>query len=205
MKEPDNTYFQNILIIKNIIKIMKVESILVELKELSNQNKITKIELMDILKKYARIISAYDLMMATAYMRKDGEFVQAQYREKYLEIYIKYFIMRMKEVLDNENYDDSPISDKANFDASFPMLERTFEKERISKSKDDKFPLIYVITSIYTTFILEEPIHPVGSEFPGNLKIEEKNGKFLCPVKDNQKDNVNAICHLCLAEQTPNI
>lgn len=184
---------------------MKVESILVELKELSKQNKITKIELMDILKKYARIISAYDLMMATAYMRKDGEFVQAQYREKYLEIYIKYFIMRMKEVLDNENYDDSPISDKANFDASFPMLERTFEKERISKSKDDKFPLIYVITSLYTTFILEEPIHPVGSEFPGNLKIEEKNGKFLCPVKDNQKDNVNAICHLCLAEQTPNI
>jgi uncharacterized protein (UPF0305 family) len=184
---------------------MKVESILVELKELSNQNKITKIELMDILKKYARIISAYDLMMATTYMRKDGEFVQAQYREKYLEIYIKYFIMRMKEVLDNENYDDSPISDKANFDASFPMLERTFEKERISKSEDDKFPLIYVITSIYTTFILEEPIHPVGSEFPGNLKIEERNGKFLCPVKDNQKDNVNAICHLCLAEQTPNI
>ena len=64
---------------------------------------------------------------------------------------------------------------------------------------------MYVITSLYTTFILEEPIHPVGSEFPGNLKVEKRNGIFLCPVKDNQKDNPNAICHLCLAEQTPDI
>ena len=62
-----------------------------------------------------------------------------------------------------------------------------------------------MITALYTTFILEEPIHPVGSEFPGNLKVEKRNGKYLCPVKDNQKDNENAVCHLCLAEQTPDI
>ena len=184
---------------------MESEDILVELKQLSPQDKITKKELMQILKKYAAIISVYDLMMATAYMRKDGEFIHANYREKYLEIYIKYFIMRMKEVLENDDYETSASIDKQAFDESFPMLERTFEKERISNSKEDKFPLIYVITSLYTTFILEEPIHPVGSEFPGSLKVEERNGKFLCPVKDNQKDNVNAICHLCLAEQTPDI
>ena len=184
---------------------MNPEEILVELEKLSPQEKITKDELMEILKKYASIISVYDLMMATAYMRKDGEFVHANYREKYLEIYIKYFIMRMKEVLGNNDYDSSSIIDKQSFDESFPMLERTFEKERISASKEDKFPLIYVITALYTTFILEEPIHPVGSEFPGSLKVEERNGQFLCPVKDNQKDNVDAICHLCLAEQTPDI
>ena len=69
----------------------------------------------------------------------------------------------------------------------------------------DKFPLIYVITSLYTTFILEEPIHPVGSEFPGKMFVEERNGQYYCPVKGNQEDNPNAICHLCLAEQTPDI
>lgn len=184
---------------------MEPEDILGELKGLSPQENIKKEELMTILKEYASIISVYDLMMATAYMRKDGEFVQAQYREKYLEIYIRYFIMRMKEVLEKEDYDHDTIIDKKAFDESFPMLNRTFEKERLSTSKDDKFPLIYVITSLYTTFILEEPIHPVGSEFPGKLKVEERNGMFFCPVKDNQKDNVNAICHLCLAEQTPDI
>ena len=178
---------------------------MIELKELSLKENITQEELMSILKKYAAIISVYDLMMATSYMRKEGEFVHAQYREKYLEVYIRYFIMRMKEVLVKEDYEHEKIIDKESFDESFPMLKRTFEKERLSDSTEDKFPLIYVITSLYTTFILEEPIHPVGSEFPGSLKVEERNGVFLCPVKDNQKDNVNAICHLCLAEQTPDI
>lgn len=184
---------------------MDPEEILAELRQLSPKSEITKEEIMVILKKYAGIISVYDLMLATAYMRKDGEFVHANYREKYLEIYIKYFIMRMKEVLGNDDYEKQAVIDKQAFDESFPMLERTFEKERISASKEDKFPLIYVITSLYTTFILEEPIHPVGSEFPGSLKVEERNGQYFCPVKDNQKDNVDAICHLCLAEQTPDI
>lgn len=183
---------------------MEAESILIELKKLSENNEIKKSELMIILKKYARIISVQDLMLATSRMRKDGEYVHANYREKYLTVYIKYFIMRMKEVKEKEDYVDSAI-DKQAFDTSFPMLERTFEKERLAKDDDDKFPLIYVITALYTTFILQEPIHPVGSEFPGSLFVEEKDGEFFCPVKDNQKDNVNAICHLCLAEQTPDI
>lgn len=184
---------------------MNAEDILNELQELTPKDNISKIELITILKKYARNISAYDLMLATAYMRKDGEFVQANYREKYLETYIKYFIMRMKEVLDKENVPDEFI-DKKTFDKSFPLLKNTFEKERMnSYTEDDKYPLIYVITSLYTTFILEEPIHPVGSEFPGSLEVEKRGETFYCPVKDNQKDNPNAICHLCLAEQTPDI
>ena len=184
---------------------MESEDILAELKTLTPNEYITKIYLMEILKKYAGIISVYDLMLASARMRKDGEYVQKNYREKYLEIYVKYFIMRMKEVLQKEDYNHGEKIDKNSFDESFPMLKRTFEKERLTTSGDDKFPLIYVITSLYTTFILEEPIHPVGSEFPRSLKVEERNGTFFCPVKDNQKDNVNAICHLCLAEQTPDI
>ena len=183
---------------------MEPEDILIELKELTHQNEITKNDLIKILKKYASIISVYDLMMAAAHIRKDGEYIQPQYREKYLEIYVKYFIMRMKEVLESEKNSNSPI-DKHNFVDSFYLLEKTFENEKISNDKDDKFPLIYVITALYTTFILEEPIHPVGSEFPGSLKVEEMNGEYFCPVKDNQKDNPNAICHLCLAEQTPDI
>ena len=184
---------------------MKPEEILMELKELSSKGHITKNDLMIILKKYAGTISVYELMLASTYMQKDGQYVQANYREKYLEIYIKYFILRMKEVLTKEDYEYDVHIDMQALDESFPLLERTFETERMSDSNEDKLPLIYVITSLYTTFILEEPIHPVGSEFPGSLKVEERNGEFLCPVKDNQKDNPNAICHLCLAVQTPDI
>ena len=154
---------------------MEPEDILVDLRKLSPSDEILKSEIMEILKRYARIISVNDLMLATARMRKDGEYVQASYREKYLKIYIKYFIMRMKEVKEKEDYVDLAI-DKTAFDESFPMLEKTFEKEKEGNlgSQDDKFALIYVITALYTTFILEEPIHPVGSEFPGSLFVEKK-------------------------------
>lgn len=183
---------------------MKSEDILIELKEILSNDIITKNDVMAILKKYARIISPYDLMLATARMREDGKYVQSQYREKYLEIYIRYFIMRMKEVADNnENMADE--IDVYTLDEAYPLLVKSFDENRISDNHDDKFPLIYVITSLYTTFILEEPIHPVGSEFPGSLKVTKENNTYYCPVKDNQKENPNAICHLCLAEQTPNI
>jgi uncharacterized protein (UPF0305 family) len=184
---------------------MESEYILVELKELSSNDAITKEELMFILKEYAATISVYDLMIASEHMRKDGEFVQANYREKFFEIYIKHFILRMKEVLKKEDYEHNKPIDKKSYIESFPRLEQTFEKEKLGIHKDDKFPLIYVITALYTTFILEEPIHPVGSEYPGGLKIEERNGEYYCPVKDKQKDNINAVCHLCLAKQTPPI
>ena len=153
---------------------MQAEDIIIELKKLSKNKEITKNELMITLKEYARLISVHDLMIATARMRKDGEYVQSQYREKYLKIYIKYFIMRMKEILEN-NTQYTTFINKTSFDTSFPMLERTFEKEKLeSYTENDKFPLIYVLTALYTTFILEEPIHPVGSDFPGNLEVEEK-------------------------------
>ncbi|WP_296889114.1 DUF2115 domain-containing protein [uncultured Methanobrevibacter sp.] len=183
---------------------MKSEDILIELNKIMSNKIVTKNDLMVILKKYARIISTYELMLASARMREDGKYVQSQYREKYLEIYIKYFIMRMKEIADNNEDMDEKI-DLNKLDDSLPLLKNTFEKENLNDDLNAKFPLIYVITSLYTTFILEEPIHPVGSEFPGNLKVTEENNTFYCPVKDNQKDNPNAICHLCLAEQTPNI
>ena len=86
----------------------------------------------------------------------------------------------------------------------FPYL-RMFEKEQLPGFEDDKFPLFYVIISLYVTYITEEPVHHVGSEFPGNTRVEEINGEYFCPVKDKQKDNINATCHFCLAKQTPNI
>ena len=161
---------------------------------------------MNLLKKYAETISVYDQMMTTARPRKDGEFITANYRDKYLKIYIENFIMRIKEVLMKSVSNNDEIDVKS-IKESFPQLQRCFEKEGAKdfNAEEDKFPFIQVIISLYTTFIVEESIHPVGSEFPGNLKIEKRNGKFLCPVKDYQKDNENAVCKLCIAEQTPDI
>ena len=181
---------------------MKSEDIFADLNAITSYDEIKKEDLMKILKKYSRIISPQDLMMATAVLREDGKYVQANYREKFLEMYVKYFIMRIKEILDNES-DMSQNINKERFEDSLENLEHQFNKEKSVQKEDSKFPLRYTLVSLYTTFILEEPIHPVGSPFPGNLKVEEKDGKFYCPVKDAQMDNENAVCHFCLAQQTP--
>ena len=114
-------------------------------------------------------------MMTTARLRKDGEFITANYRDKYLKIYIENFIMRIKEVLMKSVSNNDEIDVKS-IKESFPQLQRCFEKEGAKdfNAEEDKFPFIQVIISLYTTFIVEESIHPVGSEFPGNLKIERE-------------------------------
>ena len=54
---------------------MEPEDILIELTELSSQSNIKKSELLDILKKYARTITVYDLMRTSERMRKEGEYL----------------------------------------------------------------------------------------------------------------------------------
>jgi uncharacterized protein (UPF0305 family) len=70
---------------------------------------------------------------------------------------------------------------------------------------DPYFPIIYQIISIYTSYVLDEPIHVVGTEFPGGFKVRYADGKYLCPVKEKQKNNPNAVCGFCIAEQDPEL
>lgn len=114
---------------------MESKDILIELKELSSKDSIKKSELMGILKKYAHTISVYDLMELSERMRKEGEYLDEEYREHFLEIYIKNFILRINELIALKDYGDSNI-DKDSFDETFPILERMFEKEALPILKE---------------------------------------------------------------------
>ena len=83
---------------------MDCEKIIAELRELSKQDNIMKSQLLHILKKYARTITVYDLMRTSERMRKEGEYLNEDYREQFLDIYIKNFILRIREVVALEDY-----------------------------------------------------------------------------------------------------
>lgn len=183
---------------------MNSSEIFDDLKVLSEDNSITKSNLLKLIQTYAKTISVQDLMTATTIMREDGKYIQKGYREQFLEVYVKYFIMRIKEIRDNTEYHDIPIN-KDKLIKSIDLLKFQYEKDRENTEKETKFPLIYSLVSLYATFILEESIHPVGCPFPGNLKVEKKNGIYYCPVKEKQKDTEYAVCNLCLAKQMPKI
>jgi len=170
-----------------------------ELEDLDKENPIPVNCLRDILKDYAKTISVFDEMRATGIIRDDCKYMQKDIREEYLEVYIKYFFKRIKEILnDNENYHESVDKDK--FHEYLDLSKEQFKEYRDSSS-NNKYPLILTLISFYTTFIKDEPIHPVGTPFPGKLKLLKVGDDYFCPVKDKQSNNPNALCNLCISKQ----
>lgn len=169
-----------------------------ELLKIAHEEKITGNSVLEILKKYCSTITVFDMMTVSAEIIEENKYVQANYREDSQKSYVETFILRVREILaDNNDY--AKRIDKKEFSDAIKTLMSNRENQT-EKSKS-KFPLIGCIASIYTTFILEEPIHKVGTLFPGSLKVEEKDGKFYCPVRDANIDTPNAVCNICLAEQ----
>lgn len=169
-----------------------------ELLKIAHEEKITGNSVLEILKKYCSTITVFDMMTVSAEIIEENKYVQANYREDSQKSYVETFILRVREILaDNNDY--AKRIDKKEFSDAIKTLMSNRENQT-EKSKS-KFPLIGCIASIYTTFLLEEPIHKVGTLFPGSLKVEEKDGKFYCPVRDANIDTPNAVCNICLAEQ----
>jgi len=169
-----------------------------KLEELDFTKEITKKELLLVLKKEAECISMADIMAAHAFLVEEGKYVHGSYRDKYLKAYVKAFILRLKEIKDNTtNFKSNVDTDELK-----EALELLNEQK---KTLESCFSEIYRIASIYTTFILDEPIHVIGTPFPGGFEVKYENGTYLCPVKEKQKDNHGAVCGFCIAEQDENV
>jgi uncharacterized protein (UPF0305 family) len=149
-----------------------------------------------------KLISLQDIMQASLFLIKDSRYVQESYRKEYLKAYTLAFITRIKEVKEHELIDDSHL-DVHEVKEAIKLL---LEQEKVATGVDGFDPVffqIYKIISLYTTFILEEPVHLVGTPFPGGFQVKYDGEKYLCPVKERQKDNPGAVCGFCIAEQDP--
>ncbi len=163
---------------------------------ISNEENIIGNSVFEILKKYSSTISVFDMMTFSSQVMEENRYVQENYREDSQKSYIESFLLRVKDI-PNDTADYTKKIDKKSLSNAIATLKRNYTDET-SKNKN---LLIFYIASFYATFILEESIHPVGTPFPGSLKVEEKDGKFLCPVRDANIDTPNAVCNMCLAEQ----
>lgn len=154
--------------------------------------------ILDVLKKYCATISVFDLMEVNAEMIEESRYVQDSYKDKSHAIYAKYFLGRIRDIRSDDTHYNKDV-DKQEFIDAISTLKSYHINESITSKT--KFPLIYGIVSLYTTFVLEEPIHPVGTPFPGSLEVEQHDGNFYCPVKDANMESPNAVCKLCIAKQ----
>lgn len=172
-----------------------------------NERDIDINKLMVILKTEASKMTMKDLMDISVLLREDFKYVQEKYRNHYLELYVKNFLLRTKEIKkDTEDYSNTSIN-KQEFLEAIAMLEAPIYDEEIDyeeqydKSGGEYFQIVYVIISLYTTFILNEPIHPVGTTFPGGSKVRLMDDTYFCPVRDAQSKSPNAVCGFCIAQQ----
>ena len=161
-------------------------------------DKISKDDLMVVLNEELADVSVFDMMIISAEIIENTKYVQESYQEKSKKIYIDFFLNRVKEIRSNDTvYNDY-------FDRD-DLVEKLNDLKDIYKhvpiDRKNKSPLINLVVSLYTTFVLDEPIHPLGTPFPGSLEVIMENGVYYCPVKEANMDTPNSVCRLCIAEQ----
>jgi uncharacterized protein (UPF0305 family) len=171
-----------------------------ELKNLTVKEETTKNELLTLLQDEAREVGLNEIIRSSLHLHRDAEYIQASYREEYIKAYTNGFLIRIKEVKEDKHYYSGQV-DGEELNTAIELLE---EQEKMVETMADTEPAffqIYKIISLYTTFIKEEPIHPVGTPFPGGFKVKRDRDRYTCPVKENNDNNPLAVCPFCIAEQ----
>ncbi len=169
-----------------------------KIEDLDFSKKITKNELLKVLKKEASKIHMNDIMLASAYIQEDAKFMHAGYREDFVENFTKAFIIRFKDIREDKKEYNGYIDNKK-LQEFLNVLNKQMKESEIRQ--EQYFLRLAKIVSIYTTFILESSIHPVGTSFPGGFKLRFEKGEYLCPVKDKNLNTPGALCRFCVSKQ----
>jgi uncharacterized protein (UPF0305 family) len=160
--------------------------------------RLNKNQLRDLLKFEAKNIHIRDIMLAASFLREDAKYMTKSYREDYIARFSKAFFNRIKEIKeDTANYNGEV--DTKNLKEFIDVLNKqSFD----SKGDNERcFVRIAKIIATYTTFVRGEPIHPVGTKFPGGFVLHIEDGNYLCPVKNRQMNNPSALCKFCVSIQ----
>ena len=173
-----------------------------KIEDLDFSKEISKMELLNVLKKDASKIHMHDIMLASAYIQEDAKYMQAGYREDFVQTFTKAFINRFKDIREDKNIYEGYIDNKK-LKEFLKVLEKQIEDSKIKQEL--YFLRLAKIVSIYTTFIIEASIHPVGTSFPGGFKVKFENNVYLCPVKEKQIDTHGALCRFCVSKQDESI
>jgi uncharacterized protein (UPF0305 family) len=167
-----------------------------ELLNLTQEDSLSKNELLELLKSYSNRISVFDLMNLITLSDSTFEGVSQKWRELGNKMQVETFVLRIKTLTNDQNIYEGFI-DKEEYEKYVSNLKDTLD---LFKSLPNSC-IIVILSILYANYILEEPVHPEGTEFPGSQKVVKKDGLYYCPAKEGNLENPNAFCRLCIAEQ----
>lgn len=170
--------------------------------ELSLSCHLTKMHLLELIKEEARLIPIQEIMLATAFLTEDAKYMPAGYREDYIKRFSKAFFGRIRDLKNDNNTYEGQV-DTIKLQGFLEVLQR--QRDEVKSKNELCFLKIARLISIYTAFIREEPVHPVGTKFPGGFTLRYQGGKYLCPVKKQQLKNPSALCRFCVSVQDESV
>lgn len=169
------------------------------IKSLTIQDQTSRNELLIVLKEEAKKFTLQDIISCSLQIQQEANCIHTSYKKEYIKAETGFMIRIVEVKDDNFNYNGLLEVDELN--TAINLLE---EQEKMMEDMEDTNPTfirIYSIISLYTTFIKDEPIHQVGTLFPGGFTVKKDGDKYTCPVKDNNNDNPLALCPFCIAVQ----
>lgn len=172
------------------------------IEELDLAQKLSKNELRDVIKAEAGNIHIKDIMLAAAFLRDDAQYMPKSYRDDYIERFSKAFFSKIREIKEDKE-DRTGNIDRKSLTEFLELL--AMQSKNAQTNQEKCFVKIARIISTYTTFVCEEPIHPVGTKFPGGFVLHIENGNYLCPVKQRQMKNPSALCKFCVSIQDKSV
>ncbi len=169
-----------------------------KLEDLNFSEKLSKKELLKILKIEASHLHIKDIMDASIYLREDAKFMPPKERDDFISRFTKAFFLRIKDLKeDTEEYEG--LVDTKKLKEFLKVLNE--QKRKVKCHEELCFNHIAMIVATYTAFVKEESIHPVGTRFPGGFKLRYENGIYYCPVKEKQLNTPGALCRFCVSMQ----
>jgi uncharacterized protein (UPF0305 family) len=173
--------------------------LLSKVKSLAIKGQINKNELLMILREDARKFTLQDIVRCSLKIQQEADCIHTSYKKEYIRAETG-FMIRIGEVKDDGLHYNGLV-DVGELITAIELLEEQEKMGEDLEGSDPAFIRIYSIISLYTTFIKDEPIHQVGTLFPGGFIVKKEGYKYTCPVKENNKDNPLAVCPFCIAEQ----
>ncbi len=126
-------------------------------------------------------------MAALVHMKKESIYVPAGYRENFTRHKFNH-LMRIREIRNNEKQYKGYVN-TYELQKAIKILKGQYKLVKIEHNQHIHFFKIYRLITLYTTFIMDKPVHSVEMPFPEGLKIKHEDGICYCPVKESQKDN----------------
>jgi len=164
--------------------------------------KMTKMELLEMVKKEASSVHIKDVMDASVYLREDAKYMPPREQKEFIERFTRAFFNRIKDIKNDKNIYPGDV-DTEKLAEFIGFLD---EQLRRARSRPERcFQRIARMITIYVTFVREEPVHPVGTRFPGGLRVRRVGDVFYCPVKDRQISTPTALCRFCVSRQDPDV